>query len=224
MQKRLLIFDLDGTLIDSAEDIVQTMNQVCEHMGESPISGDLVRSRIGEGLLKLMQDLFPHRTDWDDLVQKFRQIYMSLGHKHTIIYPGAIEFLQSWQGELAIVTNKSQAPTHHVLKSLGLDEFPWKSIIGGDTLSERKPHPLPLLTTLERLGRTPHEALMIGDAYPDMLAAEGACIESIAVTFGYSKIEELRRYKPVAFLHSYKDLPEIIAYLNGRPKAVIDET
>jgi len=223
MQKKLLIFDLDGTLIDSAEDIVQTMNKTAKFFGESAIPSEVIRSQIGEGLLKLIQDLFPHRSDWTDIVQRFRQIYINEGLKHTVIYPDAVDFLQSWQGDLAMVTNKSEAPTHHVLKSLGLDQIPWKSIIGGDTLSERKPHPLPLLTTLQRLNRRPEESLMIGDAFPDMRAAQSAGIESIAITFGYSKIEELRQYSPVAFLQSYKDLHQTIASLNGRTKADIDE-
>lgn len=223
MQKHLLIFDLDGTIIDSAEDIVQTMNQVATVHGEAQIPSEVVRSRIGEGLLKLMQDLFPHRTDWTDLVKEFRRVYVQDGFKHTTIYPGAVDFLKSWQGELALVTNKSEGPTHHVLKALGLDQIPWKSIIGGDTLAERKPHPLPILTTLQRLGCKADNAVMIGDAYPDMLSAAAAEVESIAITFGYSKIEELRRYNPAAFLHSYKDLPDVIAYLNGRHKADIDE-
>lgn len=224
MQKHLLIFDLDGTIIDSAEDIVQTMNQVTKIHGEAPIPSEVVRSRIGEGLLKLMQDLFPHRTDWDDLVQEFRKVYVRDGFKHTTIYPGAVEFLTSWQGDLAIVTNKSEAPTHHVLKALGLDQVPWKSIIGGDTLSERKPHPLPILTTLHRLNCPAANAVMIGDAYPDMMSAKAANVEAIAITFGYSKIEELRKHNPAAFLHSYKDLPNVIAGLNARHKADIDET
>lgn len=223
MQKKLLIFDLDGTLIDSAEDIVQTINKTAKFFNESPIPSEVIRSQIGEGLLKLIQDLFPHRSDWTDIVQHFRQTYVNEGLKHTVIYPDAVDFLQSWQGDLAMVTNKSDGPTHHVLKSLGLDRIPWKSIIGGDTLSERKPHPLPLLTTLSRLNRQPEESLMIGDAFPDMMAAQAAGIESIAVTFGYSKIEELRQYSPVAFLHSYKDLHQTIASLNGRNKADIDE-
>lgn len=217
MQKKLLIFDLDGTLIDSAEDIVQTMNRMVERQGEQPIPADLIRARIGEGLLQLMKDLFPQRSDWSELIKEFRKIYIQEGMQHTTIYPGAVEFLRSWQGEIALVTNKSEEPTHHVLKILGLNQLPWKSILAGDSLAERKPHPLPLLTTLERLGHHADAALMIGDAYPDMLAAQSAGMESIAVTFGYTSIEELQRYQPVAFLQSYHDLAEIIACLNARP-------
>jgi 2-phosphoglycolate phosphatase len=221
MQKRLLIFDLDGTLVDSAQDIVMTMNKLVTLKGEKPIPESFVRSQIGVGLLSLVQGLFPHRNDWEDLAKEFRRLYVSEGLSNTKLYPDVLEFLQSWRHELAIVTNKSEGPTHHVLKAVGLDQIPWKSVIGGDTLKEKKPHPLPLIETMKRLKANVSETLMIGDAWPDLEAAEAAGVESVAVTFGYSTLAQLKSYKPIAFLRSYKDLGELIARLNQRLKVDI---
>jgi phosphoglycolate phosphatase len=222
MQKRLLIFDLDGTLVDSAQDIILAINKLILQKGEKPIPEKIIRSGIGVGLIKLLQDLFPHRNDWSELAKDFRQLYVAAGFTNTKIYPGAVEFLQSWPHQLAMVTNKSEGPTHQLLQQLGLDALPWKSIIGGDTLTERKPHPLPLFETMQKLSANISETLMIGDAWPDMAAAEAAGVEALAVTFGYSTLEQLQQYNPVAFLHSYEDLPKVIASLNQRLKIDIN--
>lgn len=189
---KAIIFDLDGTLVDSARDLLDAMNTLLAEEGLRQIGLDEVKSMIGDGVPKLVEraliatggDLTRHR----ELVLRFLDIYKDNAARHTEAYPGVRETLEILRRRgllLGVVTNKPYAATVSILEALGLNGF-FGAVIGGDTLPERKPHPAPILKALERLGVAPEAALMVGDNYHDVQAARAAGTKAFAVTYGYS--------------------------------------
>lgn len=217
----LLIFDLDGTLIDSAEDISSALNKTLQFYGKPTLPHEVIVAHIGEGLKQLIADFFPeHKNSASEQYQHihhhFLQAYEDEMYNTTRPFPGVMDFLQQYPGPKGIVTNKNEAPTHKIVRHLGLDRFPWVGVFGADTLAERKPHPLPLQEMMKRAGRSATTTFMIGDGLPDMKAAQAAGVGAIAVEFGYSKLEILQKYEPVATLPDYAGLHNLVLELINR--------
>ncbi|WP_413586167.1 HAD family hydrolase [Bdellovibrio sp. HCB274] len=212
--KPLLVFDLDGTLIDSAPDIIVAVNRTLMNHGKSALDDQTIISHIGEGIKRLIADLFMNDklepADIINLEMEFLQIYEEEMLNKTSIYPGVEAFLESYESPIAIITNKNEIPAKKIINHLGLDRFPWVGIFGADTLEERKPSPLPLNTMMKRADRTPKNTLMIGDGIPDMVSAQRAGVAALAIEFGYSAPEVLNRYEPRAFLKNYSELPALL--------------
>ncbi len=210
MPAPLLIFDLDGTLIDSAGDVCRTVNLTLGTYGIEAVSDELITSFIGEGLQTLLHDVFRHANAAfdrpEEVVATYRRIYRDEMDRTTKVYPGVVDFLQSYPGPLAIVTNKSEGPTHEILRRMKLEAFSWQSVIGGDTLVERKPHPLPLLETMRRVGRGPEETVMIGDGVPDMEAGRKAGTFVVGLSYGYAGSAKLQEFKPHVILDHFAQL------------------
>lgn len=210
----LLAFDLDGTLIDSAPDIIVAVNRTLEKNGKIPLRDEVIISHIGEGLKKLIADIFisdnlnPARII--ELEMEFLRIYEEEMLNRTKIFPGVENFLQSYEGPIGIITNKFVGPAKIIIKHLNLDRFPWVEIFGADSLTERKPSPLPLQTMMKLAGRSPQNTLMIGDGLPDVLSALRAGVPSIGVGFGYTAQSLLEQHDPIAILRHYDDLPRLL--------------
>lgn len=210
----LLVFDLDGTLIDSAPDIIVAINRTLNNHGKASLSDEIIISHIGEGLKKLIADLFIHDqlepSKIIELESEFLSIYEEEMLNKTTIFPGVENFLSSYQGPMAIITNKNEVPARRIIKHLGLDRFPWVNIFGADTLEERKPSPLPLRTMMKLAGHAPETTFMIGDGIPDMVSAQRAGVRSIAIGFGYTHSHILKTYDPMAVLGHYDELSLLI--------------
>ena len=206
----LLIFDLDGTLIDSAKDIHSAINEMLWKHKKASVDYPTLVSHIGDGLIKLVHDFFPeYAIDSDENLQKvneFLTIYETNMTEHTQLYPGVVEFLESYQGPKAIVTNKSIHPTVKILNHFQIYKLPWVDVIGGDSLPERKPSALPLLHVMKKAGMTAAQTWMIGDGRPDMQSAIAASCCKVAVHYGYSKPAELEIFKPEHILKKFSDL------------------
>lgn len=214
----LLIFDLDGTLIDSAVDISEALNRTLTHFGKSRVPHELVVEHIGEGLLRLLADFFPEHKNAPPEVYKhvqdlFLLTYEEEMYKTTRPYPGVIDFLRKYEGPMGIVSNKNKDATRKIIRHLGLEVIPWVGVFGGDSWPVKKPDPLPLQEMMKRAGRTPAQTLMIGDGLPDMQAAKNAKVRAIAATFGYTKIELLQRHEPVATFTEFGELQNIVLSL-----------
>lgn len=212
---KLLIFDLDGTLIDSAPDIIATTQSLLEKNGLPPVAPEAVVAAIGEGLKKFVFSLFPdarnNPTFLEEVERQFYSAYSENLLQHTTVFPGVEDFLRQSPLQKAIVTNKYSDLTQQTLQGLGLLKHPWLRVFGADSLAQRKPDPLPLLEVMRIAGVDRHETVMIGDGIPDMVAARRAGIHSIGVTFGYTSIERLKAEGASLLLHSYADLPEVLA-------------
>ncbi|AHZ86003.1 N-acetylmuramic acid 6-phosphate phosphatase [Bdellovibrio bacteriovorus] len=210
----LLVFDLDGTLIDSAPDIIVAVNRTLANHSKPTLSDELIIAHIGEGIKKLIADLFKddklEPADIIALEMEFLNTYEEEMLQKTRIYPGVEDFLSRYQGPMGIITNKNELPAKVILKHLGLDKYPWVNVFGADTLEERKPSPLPLRTMMKLAGRLPGNTLMIGDGIPDMVSAQRAGVGSIAIGFGYTATPILEKYEPLAVLEHYQDLHGLV--------------
>ncbi|AFY00079.1 HAD family hydrolase [Bdellovibrio bacteriovorus] len=216
----LLVFDLDGTLIDSAPDIIVAVNRTLANHSKPTLSDELIISHIGEGIKKLIADLFKDAplepADIIALEMEFLKTYEEEMLQKTRIYPGVEDFLSRYQGPMGIITNKNEIPAKVILKHLGLDKYPWVNVFGADTLEERKPSPLPLRTMMKLAGRLPGNTLMIGDGIPDMVSAQRAGVASIAIGFGYTATPILESYEPLAVLEHYQELSGLIERISVR--------
>jgi phosphoglycolate phosphatase len=210
----LLIFDLDGTLIDSADDILSSMNTMLSRHERKQVDKPTLVSHVGDGLQKLVNDFFPEfKIDSKEnlsRVDEFLEIYEDLLVEHTVLYPGVYEFLSTYKGPKALATNKSIEPTLMLFKYFGLDELDWVSIIGGDSLAERKPSALPLQHAMDKISYEPQNTWMIGDGRPDMKSAIAAGCKKVAVHYGYSTPEELQIFQPDYVLKNFTDLANLI--------------
>lgn len=210
----LLIFDFDGTLIDSAEDLWVAMNKTLQHYNKPIVSREILVSHIGDGLKKLVHDFFPgpgiESKENLERVDEFLHHYHQSATVHTKLYPGVMDFLTNYKGPIALVTNKNIDPTRQLLKHFHLDQLSWVAVYGGDSLPEKKPSAMPLTIAMNLANRLPSETYMIGDGRPDMIAAEGAGCKKVAVQYGYSTPEELKQFNPDFFLSTFNDLSKII--------------
>lgn len=210
----LLAFDLDGTLIDSAQDITTALNFVFNQYQKPPLKKEAVIPYIGHGPRQLLNDVFSmdnldHRM-MNTLYQLFIEKYHQVMLESTALYPGAFDFLSQYQGPIGIITNKPILPTQKIIKHLGIDHLPWVDIYGADSLPEKKPSPLPLNTMMKKANRTPQTSIMIGDGIPDMESGRNAGTQIIAVSYGYSELDLLKKYQPNQILHQFADLRIII--------------
>ncbi len=191
----LVIFDLDGTLIDSAPDIVATTNKVLLQRGRPALPDAQIVAAIGEGLKQLLYSCFPDLIDNEEEIAKldreFYKIYRRNLIAQTTVFAGVQEFLSATSSKIAIVTNKYEDLALESVEKLGLAKYPWLKIFGSDSLPERKPHPLPLLEVMRAAGVSAENTVMVGDGLPDMRAAQAAGVHALACEYGYCAAEKL---------------------------------
>lgn len=195
----LAVFDLDGTLIDTAPDLTHALNAALMSQNLPTVSLDVVRDAIGHGARQMIIDaLASQRHDAsEEIVGRMHKAFLVYYGDHIAVdsapYPGmiaALDVLEARGFRLAVCTNKYEALARQLLKELGLDTR-FSAIAGGDTYGVAKPDPKHLLRTIEAAGGGP--AIMVGDSASDTRAAQAAGVPVIAVTFGYTGIpvEEL---------------------------------
>lgn len=188
-----LIFDLDGTLIDSAPDLANALNQVLAGAGRPSQSVEQVATMVGDGIAVLVERGFTATGGLpDDLpgaVEQFRAAYTHVASDRTIMYPGVLDtltLLRTNGYRMAVCTNKPIAATNIVLRALDLTQF-FDAVAGGDTFPTRKPDPGHVTGTLEMLGSSPKQTIMIGDSKNDVAAASKAGLSVVAVSYGYPR-------------------------------------
>jgi len=184
-----VLFDLDGTLLDSAPDFVVALDQLRQARGLPPVAPARVREVVSKGSRAMLGAAFP-RLDAaarDALVPEFLDTYEALIGRHARLFDGVAELLQALEqagSRWGIVTNKPEYLARLILPQLGWERR-CAVLIGGDTLAERKPHPLPLQVAAQRIGVAPEHCVYVGDDERDILAARAASMPSVAALWGY---------------------------------------
>lgn len=213
---KAVLCDLDGTLVDSAEDIRSALNELLAEARREPVGPDEIKTMIGDGVAKLIERALAARGgdpgEAPRLIPRFLALYEPNAARSTRPYPGVRETLQALRSRglrIAVVTNKPDAATREILASLDLAPLV-EVVVGGDTAPERKPHPAPVLLALDGLGVAPADAVMVGDNHHDVSAARAAGVRAIAVTYGYSHLphEELGAERLIA------TFPELLGALD----------
>jgi len=200
--RNVLIFDLDGTLIDSAPDLHRSLNAVLAEQGRAAVGLEDIRAMVGDGAAKLVERGFADTgapvepSELPGLVQRFLVQYSAGRHAMTRAFPGVTETLTVLRErgcQLGVCTNKPYAPTMEILELLGLTGF-FGAVTGGDSLPVRKPDPGHLLGTLKLLSATADNAVMIGDSANDVAVARAAGVPAVIVRYGYTRtpVEELK--------------------------------
>ena len=187
----LVVFDLDGTLVDSASDIAESVNRTLEEWSLPRVEEPLIRGWIGEGARTLLQHALLHAgggtLDVDAVFPSLETHYGDCLLRSPQVYPGVHEVLDALRAagvDLAVCTNKPERFVRPLLDALDLGGY-FECIVGGDTLPERKPSAMPLLHLVDRFGLSPVQCLMVGDSETDLLTAQAAGVPMALVTYGY---------------------------------------
>jgi phosphoglycolate phosphatase len=187
MMPRLLIFDLDGTLVDSREDLAAAVNRMRADYGLPPLPVATVSGFIGDGVHRLVaRALGEHPADLEQAVSRMKTHYDAHLHDRTVLYPGVGQGLADLHAAghvLALVSNKVVAACEAILRHFEVLPL-FALVLGGDSLPNLKPHPEPLLETMRRTGFDASRTWMIGDHVTDLEAARAAGVPSAFVTYG----------------------------------------
>ena len=209
------MFDLDGTLVDTAADIHAVLADVLYETGHPVPDLPAVRSMIGDGARVLIERAVGHvaAADVDDLYRRFTLRYAEVPCRHSRLYPGAEDVLADLRAKgvlLGLCTNKPQAATIGLLEALGLGDA-FHAVIGGDALAGiRKPDPAHLAAVLDALSVPPGRAVMVGDSRNDLLAARGLSVPCVLVSFGYTAIPACELGADTV-INELRELPSLFA-------------
>jgi phosphoglycolate phosphatase len=210
-----VIFDLDGTLVDSAGDISEAVNRCLEELALPRVPEALVRSWIGEGVRNLVATALKHAGSdrpLETVMPAFMRHYHACLLRSPRLYAGVVETLQALRARglsMAICTNKPAALVPPLLEHLGIAEF-FTHIVGGDSLPQRKPAAEPLLHTAALLGQSVSACVMVGDSATDLGAADNAAMPVVLVRYGYPRDLDLDAAGALAVID---DLRELLALL-----------
>ena len=191
---RLVLFDLDGTLLDSAPDMVATINRMRAARGHGEITMEALRQHVSKGARAMSAAAFPELGGEvpPELIREFLETYAGELGRSCVLFEGVPELLDAIEadgGRWGIVTNKPEGLARQHMPVLGWEQR-CAILVGGDTLSERKPHPLPLLHACRQLGVAPQDAVYVGDDERDILAARAAGMPSVVALWGYRSPDE----------------------------------
>ncbi|MDL5366133.1 phosphoglycolate phosphatase [Xanthomonas sp. NCPPB 2654] len=207
----LVVFDLDGTLVDSGADIAEALNRTLADFGLARVPDATVLGWIGEGVRKLVEAAWRHAHDAtpiDAVMPTFMRHYEECLLRSPRLYPGAAEALAQLRTRgvtLALCTNKPSAFVPPLLRHLGVADA-FAATLGGDSLPERKPSPLPLLHLAQRFAQPPARCLMVGDSGTDLQAAHAAGMPAALVRYGYPRDLDLASAEVVLLMDDMREL------------------
>jgi phosphoglycolate phosphatase len=218
---RLVMFDLDGTLMDSVPDLAAAVDKMLMLLGREPAGIERVRDWVGNGSRVLVRRALAGQLNHDGVADEladealalFMQAY-SGGHELTTVYPGVrecLDWLREREVRLAIITNKPAQFIEPLLEEKGLaGYFDW--LVGGHPLPQQKPDPAALFWVMDKAGVAPGESLFVGDSRNDVRAAKAATVRCVALTYGYNHGEPIADEQPALVLD---DLRELVASAPG---------
>jgi phosphoglycolate phosphatase len=193
---KLVIFDLDGTLIDSRLDLVHSVNAALRHIGRPELPDDVIASYVGDGAPILIQRALGGEAVDEAIVRKGLEFFLSYyrAHKldHTTVYPGIAESLAAIRSsgngvprKMAVLSNKPVVPSRAIVEALGLGPF-FSQIYGGNSFPSKKPDPEGALKLLDESGVRPEQAAIIGDSHVDVRTGRNAGLWTVGVTYGFA--------------------------------------
>lgn len=208
--RRLLVFDLDGTLADTSPDIVDAVNASLKSIELPPLPDSLVISFVGEGSKKLLAKCFQHlgcseETRFAEAVAFFYRYYCDNIYNKTRLYPGVEETLEKLSCPKVVLTNKPSEMAVKVLRAAGINRC-FEEIVGGDDPARMKPDPYFLLQFMAKYRFLPQDTWMIGDSVIDIQTARNAGAKSIAVLYGFIPRDRLQEARPDYAIDSFTQL------------------
>jgi phosphoglycolate phosphatase len=207
----LIIFDLDGTLIDSSKDLAIAMNATREHLGMAPIDPGLIYSYVGNGVRTLIQRALGSEAS-KDLVDKGHEFFLAYYGAHAVentrLYPKVQETLEqlSAKHKLAILTNKPVEISYKIVNFLEIEKN-FSRVYGGDSFSEKKPHPIGIHELMQEFTASPSQVLMVGDSSVDVETARNAKVKSCGVLWGFQP-ESLKKSGPDILINGPEEILE----------------
>lgn len=210
---RLYLFDLDGTLVESASDICGAIQHVLHAAGRTDVPDALLRRYIGRHLLDMFTDLGIPESSIDQMIADYRSIYATRGHANTRVYPGVVPMLASLGGMKSTATTKGTPMTRTVLEKFGLLSF-FNHVQGTDGFPA-KPEPDVIKKSLEIFDIHPQDCLMIGDSPSDMEAGRRAGVATCAVTYGYGDLALMKQLSPDFWIDQPSDLVRVQSALSS---------
>lgn len=212
---KLIMIDVDGTLVDSVPDLAYCVDELMQNMGRAKWGEDKVRHWVGNGVPKLVERALTgelegvvNPQDFDKAYPLFLELYAQNTCKRSFLYDGVregLDYLQSKNYILGCVTNKAEQFTHPLLKYLGIfDDF--SIVISGDTLARKKPDPLPLLHAADFFDIHPKNCLMLGDSISDVKASRAAGFDIICMSYGYNHGKNIHNANPDLVIDSMIEL------------------
>jgi len=216
MQKpELILIDLDGTMVDSVPDLAYCVDTMMQQIGREAYGAERVRDWVGNGVERLVRRALIGQLDGEPDEALFEQAYplfLTLYTKHngeaSCLYPGVkegLDFLKAEGFKLVCITNKAAQFTEPLLKALGVFDY-FEMVISGDTLSKKKPDPMPLLYAAEKMGVQASHSLMLGDSISDVKAARAAGFQIACMTYGYNHGVDIRTANPDVVMDSMQEL------------------
>lgn len=214
--KELIIFDFDGTLIDSVPDLTLAVNILLSHYNLEPVTIEEATPFIGNGVKVLVERALKHAMPAEEVTKELfgeaLEIYFKAYKENlcvdTYLYPGVLEtlkYLHDKEYTMAICTNKPMEFIEPILKELSIERF-FKYWIGGDSLPEKKPAAAPLLHIAANMNLDVKKCIMIGDSRNDIEAAKNAGMESIGLSYGYNYNEHISDYNPTKVVDNFAEL------------------
>jgi phosphoglycolate phosphatase len=215
---RLLVFDLDGTLIDSRLDLIHSVNAMLRHLGRPELHGDVIASYVGDGAPALVRRALENTED-EALLRTALEYFLGYYrlHKldHTTVYEGILELLariarssNGVQRQMAVLSNKPVNPSRDIVRALGMADF-FVRVYGGNSFATKKPDPLGVTALLQEADVAADEALMIGDSSIDVLTGRNAGLWTCGVTYGFSP-HSLETVAPDVLVETPRELSELL--------------
>jgi phosphoglycolate phosphatase len=210
----LIVFDLDGTLVDSLPDLAAAANFALRRLGLPEHPPAVMQQMIGGGEKKFVRRFLgpDHQNLFDDALALYLEHYSRHCGDHTSLYPGVRETLARLPHlKLAVLSNKREDLSRKVVQVMGLGNF-FAAVRGGDSYGALKPSPEGLRALINELGGNPARTLMVGDKPEDVLAARGAGTRVVALTYGYGDPEALTALSPDSLLDRFPPLLDFVAF------------
>ena len=210
MKIETILFDLDGTLIDTNELIIASFTHTVEKFGDRPYTREEILDFIGPPLVDSLTLVNPNKID--DMVTAYREHNYANHEKYVKAYPDVVETIKKLKAKgykMGIVTTKIHHTAELGLKIAGMEGI-FDVIIGLDDVENAKPHPEPVLTAIDQLKANPMTTLMVGDNYHDIEAGQNAGVQTAGVAWAIKGRESLEKYRPDYMLENISDLFEII--------------